>query len=71
MTFTPFGRDSLALGGSALDAAVLHTFYADERSARCGGPSRTRSWSALAEIFKKDEKLGIWRGWPIRPNRSF
>jgi len=36
-----------------------------------GGPSRTRSWNALAKIFKKDEKLGTWPGWNVRPNRSF
>jgi alkanesulfonate monooxygenase SsuD/methylene tetrahydromethanopterin reductase-like flavin-dependent oxidoreductase (luciferase family) len=71
MTFTPFGRDSLALGGRALDAAVLHTFYADARSARCGGPSRTRTWLVSEENFKEDGKLSTWLGGPMRPNRSF
>ena len=36
-----------------------------------GGPSRTRSWNALAEIFKKNEKLGAWPGRPMRPDGSF
>jgi len=36
-----------------------------------GGPSRTRSWFRSEEISKENERLGIWPGWPIGPNRSF
>ncbi len=35
LTFTAFGPNSLALGGRAFDAVVLHTFFTDETTARC------------------------------------
>ena len=35
LTFTAFGPNSLALGGRAMDAVVLHTFFTDETTARC------------------------------------
>ena len=34
-TLTAFGPNSLALGGRAFDAVVLHTFFTDETTARC------------------------------------
>ena len=34
MTFTAFGPNSLALGGRAFDAVVLHTFFTDENECR-------------------------------------
>ena len=62
MTFTAFGPNSLALGGRAFDAVVLHTFFTDETTARCVGavkkaaeeagrnPSSVRVWSCFATI---------------------
>ena len=35
MTFTAFGPNSLALGGRAFDAVVLHTFFTEETTRRC------------------------------------
>jgi len=62
MTFTAFGPNSLALGGRAFDAVVLHTFFTDETTARCVGavkraaeeagrdPDSVRVWSCFATI---------------------
>ena len=62
MTFTAFGPNSLALGGRAFDAVVLHTFFTDETTARCVAtvkraaeqagrdPASVRVWSCLATI---------------------
>ena len=62
MTFTAFGPNSLALGGRAFDAVVLHTFFTDETLARCTrcvkeaaeqagrDPSAVRVWSCFATI---------------------
>ena len=62
MTFTAFGPNSLALGGRAFDAVVLHTFFTDETTARCVGavkkaaeeagrdPASVRVWSCFATI---------------------
>jgi probable F420-dependent oxidoreductase len=62
MTFTAFGPNSLALGGRAFDAVVLHTFFTDETTSRCVGavkeaaersgrdPSSVRVWSCFATI---------------------
>jgi probable F420-dependent oxidoreductase len=62
MTFTAFGPNSLALGGRAFDAVVLHTFFSDETTARCVGavkdaaeqagrdPARVRVWSCFATV---------------------
>jgi len=62
MTFTAFGPNSLALGGRAFDAVVLHTFFTDETTARCvkavkqaaeeagRDPASVRVWSCFATI---------------------
>jgi probable F420-dependent oxidoreductase len=62
MTFTAFGPNSLALGGRAFDAVVLHTFFTDETTARCvqavkqaaeqagRDPAKVRVWSCFATI---------------------
>jgi probable F420-dependent oxidoreductase len=62
MTFTAFGPNSLALGGRAFDAVVLHTFFTDETTARCVGtvkraaekagrdPASVRVWSCFATV---------------------
>ncbi len=62
MTFTAFGPNSLALGGRAFDAVVLHTFFTDETTARCmqqvkqaaeeagRDPNSVRVWSCFATI---------------------
>jgi probable F420-dependent oxidoreductase len=62
MTFTAFGPNSLALGGRAFDAVVLHTFFSDETTARCvkavklaaeqagRDPGDVRVWSCFATI---------------------
>ncbi len=62
LTFTAFGPNSLALGGRAFDAVVLHTFFTDETLERCvravkaaaeqagRDPARVRVWSCFATI---------------------
>ncbi len=62
LTFTAFGPNSLALGGRAFDAVVLHTFFTDETTRRCvqtvkraaedagRDPETVRVWSCLATI---------------------
>src|SRR5258705_11600271 len=62
LTFTAFGPNSLALGGRAMDAVVLHTFFTDETTARCvrevkraaeragRDPAKVRVWSCFATI---------------------
>ncbi|NNL65694.1 MAG: TIGR03857 family LLM class F420-dependent oxidoreductase [Myxococcales bacterium] len=62
MTFTAFGPHSLALGGRAFDAVVLHTFFTDETTARCVAavkqaaeqagrdPAAVRVWSCFATV---------------------
>ena len=62
LTFTAFGPNSLALGGRAFDAVVLHTFFTDETTARCVAavkraaeqagrdPKAVRVWSCFATI---------------------
>jgi probable F420-dependent oxidoreductase len=62
MTFTAFGPNSLALGGRAFDAVVLHTFFTDETTERCvrtvkeaaeragRDPAEVRVWSCFATI---------------------
>ena len=62
MTFTAFGPNSLALGGRAFDAVVLHTFFTDETTARAvkivkdaaekagRDPADVRVWSCFATI---------------------
>jgi probable F420-dependent oxidoreductase len=62
LTFTAFGPNSLALGGRAFDAVVLHTFFTDETTARCVAavkraaeqagrdPASVRVWSCFATI---------------------
>ena len=62
MTFVAFGPNSLALGGRAFDAVVLHTFFTDETLERCvrtvkraaeeagRDPAHVRVWSCFATI---------------------
>jgi len=62
LTFTAFGPNSLALGGRAFDAVVLHTFFTDETTARAvravkqaaekagRDPARVRVWSCFATV---------------------
>lgn len=62
VTFTAFGPNSLAFGGRACDAVVLHTFFTDETTARCVAtvkraaeqagrdPDDVRVWSCFATI---------------------
>jgi probable F420-dependent oxidoreductase len=62
LTLTAFGPNSLALGGRAFDAVVLHTFFTDEttervvkdvkRAAEEAGrnPNDVRVWSCFATI---------------------
>ncbi len=62
VTFVAFGPNSLALGGRAMDAVVLHTFFTDETTARCvkavkqaaeqagRDPAKVRVWSCFATI---------------------
>ena len=62
MTFTAFGPNSLALGGRAFDAVVLHTFFTDETTERCvravksaaeqagRDPAKVRVWSCFATV---------------------
>ena len=62
MTFTAFGPNSLALGGRAFDAVVLHTFFTDETTLRAvrtvkeaaeragRDPADVRVWSCFATI---------------------
>ncbi len=62
MTFTAFGPNSLALGGRAFDAVVLHTFFTDETTERCAlavkraaeaagrDPASVRVWSCFATV---------------------
>ncbi len=60
--FTAFGPNSLALGGRAFDAVILHTFFTDETLVRCvetvkqaaeragRDPAAVRVWSCLATV---------------------
>jgi len=62
VTFTAFGPNSLAFGGRACDAVVLHTFFTDETTVRCvkavkdaartagRDPREVRVWSCFATI---------------------
>ena len=62
MTFTAFGPNSLALGGRAFDAVVLHTFFTDETTERCVNtvkaaaesagrdPDAVKVWSCFASV---------------------
>jgi probable F420-dependent oxidoreductase len=62
LTLTAFGPNSLALGGRAFDAVVLHTFFTDETTARCAAavkrsaeragrdPRGVRVWSCFATV---------------------
>jgi probable F420-dependent oxidoreductase len=62
MTLTAFGPRSLALGGRAFDAVVLHTYFTDETTERCvrsvkqaaeeagRDPAKVRVWSCFATI---------------------
>lgn len=62
MTFTAFGPNSLALGGRAFDAVVLHTFFTEETTRRCvetvkraaeeagRDPDHVKVWSCFATI---------------------
>jgi probable F420-dependent oxidoreductase len=62
LAFTAFGPNSLALGGRAFDAVVLHTFFSDETVVRCvervrssaeqagRDPDSVRIWSCYATV---------------------
>ena len=62
MTFVAFGPNSLALGGRAFDAVVLHTFFTEETTRRCvktvkdaaekagRDPASVKVWSCFATI---------------------
>lgn len=62
LALTAFGPNSLALGGRAFDAVVLHTFFTDETTARCVAtvrraaeeagrdPAAVRVWSCYATV---------------------
>lgn len=62
VTFTAFGPNSLAFGGRACDAVVLHTFFTDETTVRCvravkhaaegagRDPASVRVWSCFATV---------------------
>jgi probable F420-dependent oxidoreductase len=62
LAFTAFGPNSLALGGRAFDAVVLHTFFTDETLVRCvetvkrsaeqagRDPATVKVWSCFATI---------------------
>lgn len=62
MSFTAFGPNSLALGGRAFDAVILHTFFTDDTTRRCvetvkqaavdagRDPDDVRVWSCFATI---------------------
>lgn len=62
LALTAFGPNSLALGGRAFDAVVLHTFFTDETVRRCvetvrhsaeaagRDPASVRVWSCYATI---------------------
>ncbi len=62
LLLTAFGPNSLALGGRAFDAVVLHTFFTDETTQRCvrtvkqaaeragRDPATVRVWSCFATI---------------------
>jgi probable F420-dependent oxidoreductase len=62
MSLAAFGPNSLALGGRAFDAVILHTFFTDEQTARCvrtvktaaeaagRDPDSVRVWSCFATI---------------------
>jgi probable F420-dependent oxidoreductase len=62
MMLTAFGPRSLALGGRAFDAVVLHTYFTDETTERCvrsvkqaaeeagRDPAKVRVWSCFATI---------------------
>ena len=62
ITFTAFGPNSLAFGGRACDAVVLHTFFTDETTTRCVAdvkraaeqagrdPNSVRVWSCFATV---------------------
>jgi len=62
LTLTAFGPNSLALGGRAFDAVVLHTFFTDETTRRVvkqvkvaaeeagRNPDHVRVWSCFATI---------------------
>lgn len=62
LTLTAFAPGTLALGGRAFDAVVLHTFFTDETTARCVAtvkkaaeeagrdPASVRVWSCFATI---------------------
>ena len=62
LVLAAFGPNSLALGGRAYDAVILHTFFTDETLQRCVGtvkksaeeagrdPESVRVWSCFATI---------------------
>ncbi|HKI74860.1 MAG TPA: TIGR03857 family LLM class F420-dependent oxidoreductase [Pseudomonadales bacterium] len=56
LTFTAFGPNSLALGGRAFDAVVLHTFFTDETTRRCVDTVK----SAAEQAGKNPDDVRVW-----------
>jgi probable F420-dependent oxidoreductase len=56
MTFTAFGPNSLALGGRAFDAVVLHTFFTEETTRRCVSAVKT----AAEQAGRNPDHVKVW-----------
>ena len=56
MTFTAFGPNSLALGGRAFDAVVLHTFFTEETTRRCVAQVK----EAAEKAGRNPEDVKVW-----------
>ena len=70
MTFTAFGPNSLALGGRAFDAVVLHTFFTDETIERCVRTVKKAAEAAGATPIVFASGPASRRSAIISPNRS-
>jgi probable F420-dependent oxidoreductase len=56
LTFTAFGPNSLALGGRAFDAVVLHTFFTDETTSRAVSAVKR----AAEEAGRRPDDVRVW-----------
>ena len=56
MTFTAFGPNSLALGGRAFDAVVLHMFFTEETTRRCVAQVK----EAAEKAGRNPEDVKVW-----------
>ncbi|MDH3641999.1 MAG: TIGR03857 family LLM class F420-dependent oxidoreductase [Gammaproteobacteria bacterium] len=56
LTFTAFGPNSLALGGRAFDAVVLHTFFTDETTVRAVNTVK----AAAAQAGRDPDDVRVW-----------